>query len=156
MHGVERESPIPRHLPRELRVRARTFGFIYVVFETRLSDRYKRTPTTATEMDKISGQPVSHMNIDKTAVREVRDVTRLERISAHSHIRGLGIDDEIEARAMSQGLVGQRKARRAAGIVVRMVRDGTIAGRGVLIAGQPGTGKTAIAMAMSAELVRIV
>lgn len=33
-----------------------------------------------------------------------------------------------------------------------MVRDGTIAGRAVLIAGPPSTGKTAIAMGMSQNL----
>ena len=43
-------------------------------------------------------------------------------------------------------MVGQLAARRAAGVVLEMIRDGKIAGRAVLIAGQPGTGKTAIAM----------
>lgn len=47
---------------------------------------------------------------------------------------------------VSQGMVGQLAARRAAGIVLEMVKDGKIAGRAVMIAGQPGTGKTAIAM----------
>lgn len=43
-------------------------------------------------------------------------------------------------------------ARRAIGIVLQMVRDGRIAGRAVLLAGQPGTGKTAIATALAAAL----
>ena len=43
---------------------------------------------------------------------EVKDLTRIERIGAHSHIRGLGLDDALEARAVSQGLVGQASARR--------------------------------------------
>jgi len=59
---------------------------------------------------------------------EVRDVTRIERIGAHSHIRGLGLDDVLEARLVSQGMVGQKDARRAAGVVVQMVREGKIAG----------------------------
>ncbi|XP_065360702.1 ruvB-like helicase 2 [Calliphora vicina] len=83
---------------------------------------------------------------------EVRDITRIERIGAHSHIRGLGLDDVLEARAVSQGMVGQKDARRAAGIVVQMVREGKIAGRCVLLAGEPSTGKTAIAVGMAQAL----
>lgn len=58
--------------------------------------------------------------------------------AAHSHIRGLGVDAQtLEPRASSQGLVGQEKARKAAAIVVEMVRQGKIAGKAVLIAGPP-------------------
>ena len=67
-------------------------------------------------------------------------------LGAHSHIRGLGLDDALEARNVSQGMVGQLSARRAAGIILEVIKDGKIAGRAILIAGQPGTGKTAIAM----------
>lgn len=42
----------------------------------------------------------------------VRDLTRIERVGAHSHIRGLGLDDALEARAVSQGMVGQARARK--------------------------------------------
>lgn len=83
---------------------------------------------------------------------EVKDMTRIERIGAHSHIRGLGLDDLLEARAVSQGMVGQKDARRAAGIVVNMVKEGKIAGRCVLLAGEPSTGKTAIAVGMAQAL----
>uniref|UniRef100_A0A383W6T9 RuvB-like helicase n=1 Tax=Tetradesmus obliquus TaxID=3088 RepID=A0A383W6T9_TETOB len=83
---------------------------------------------------------------------EVRDLTRIERIGAHSHIRGLGLDDALEARVVSQGMVGQTKARKAAGVILNMIREGKIAGRAVLLAGQPGTGKTAIAMGMAKAL----
>lgn len=69
-------------------------------------------------------------------------------IGAHSHIRGLGLDDALEPRATSQGMVGQLKARKAAGVILRMIEAGKIAGRAVLIAGPPSTGKTAIAMGM--------
>lgn len=181
----------------------------------------------------------------------VKDLTRIERIGAHSHIRGLGLDDALEARAVSQGLVGQTQARKAsillqpsspadagrllaaasvcgfdpcsycllktcsraaalarrgggacesealcllstlqppgapqqppstpslpdhhslslsnnlycphrapravqaAGVITQMIKDGKIAGRAVLLAGQPGTGKTAIAMGMAKAL----
>ena len=33
-----------------------------------------------------------------------------------------------------------------------MIKEGKIAGRGILLAGQPGTGKTAIAMGMAKAL----
>lgn len=83
---------------------------------------------------------------------ETRDLTRIERIGAHSHIRGLGLDDALEARKVSQGMVGQTSARKAAGVILEMIKEGKIAGRAVLLAGQPGTGKTAIAMGMAKSL----
>ena len=41
---------------------------------------------------------------------------------AHSHIRGLGLDDALEARHVSQGMVGQTEARRAAGVIMEMIK----------------------------------
>jgi RuvB-like protein 2 len=38
-------------------------------------------------------------------------------------------------------MVGQEQARRAAGVILQIIKQGKIAGRAVLIAGQPGTGK---------------
>ena len=67
-------------------------------------------------------------------------------VGAHSHIHGLGLDDHLVPRPKSQGMVGQLQARRAAGVILQMIKAGKIAGRAVLIAGSPGTGKTAIAM----------
>ena len=46
---------------------------------------------------------------------EIKDLTRIERIGAHSHIRGLGLDDALEARKVSQGMVGQKEARKVCG-----------------------------------------
>jgi replicative DNA helicase len=40
----------------------------------------------------------------------------------------------------------------AAGIILQMIKEGKIAGRAMLLAGQPGTGKTAIAMGMAKAL----
>ncbi len=57
---------------------------------------------------------------------EVRELTRLERIGAHSHIRGLGLDDSLEPRDISQGMVGQQAARRATGVVYKMIQEGKI------------------------------
>lgn len=84
--------------------------------------------------------------------KEVRDLTRMERIGAHSHIRGLGLDDALEPREVSQGMVGQTSARRASGVVFKMIQEGKIAGRAILLAGRPGTGKTAIAMGLAQAL----
>ncbi|GKA52848.1 RuvB-like protein 2 [Tanacetum coccineum] len=80
------------------------------------------------------------------------DLTRIERIRAHSHIRGLGLDFALEPRAVSEGMVGQTQARKAVGVIVQMVKEGKIAGRAVLLAGEPGTGKTAIAMGMAKSI----
>merc|ERR1711959_271303 len=85
-------------------------------------------------------------------VADVKDLTRIERIGAHSHIRGLGLDDALEARQVSQGMVGQCSARKSAGVILQMIKDGRMAGRAILIGGQPGTGKTAIAMGMAQAL----
>ncbi|KAK5984085.1 hypothetical protein GCK32_005803 [Trichostrongylus colubriformis] len=83
---------------------------------------------------------------------ELRSVVRVERIGAHSHIRGLGVGPNLDPHDTSDGMVGQFQARKAAAIVVKMVQSGNIAGRGVLIYGQRGTGKTAIAMGIAKAL----
>eukprot|EP00656_Telonema_subtile_P008630 TRINITY_DN1402_c0_g1_i2.p1 TRINITY_DN1402_c0_g1~~TRINITY_DN1402_c0_g1_i2.p1 ORF type:complete len:418 (-),score=132.62 TRINITY_DN1402_c0_g1_i2:2-1255(-) len=49
-------------------------------------------------------------------------------------------------------MVGQCTARKAAGVILQMIRDGRMAGRAIMIGGQPGTGKTAIAMGMAQAL----
>jgi len=90
------------------------------------------------------------MNIPK--IKEEKEISRIERIGTHSHIRGLGLDESLDPRVNSQGMVGQLKARKAAGMTVNMIKEGKIAGRAVLLAGPPGTGKTAIAMGMAKSL----
>lgn len=86
-------------------------------------------------------------------VAESKDLKGFNLIAAHSHITGLGVEpDTLEPKPSFQGLVGQQKARKAAAIILRMVQEGKIAGRAVLIAGPPSTGKTAIAMGMAQSL----
>jgi RuvB-like protein 1 (pontin 52) len=85
-------------------------------------------------------------------VDELETNQKSKRINVHTHIKGLGLDENGIAQNIGQGLVGQKDAREAAGIVVDMIKGGKMAGRAVLFAGTPGSGKTALALAISQEL----
>ena len=56
-------------------------------------------------------------------IQEVKSTTKTQRISAHSHIKGLGLDKEGKPEEISGGLVGQADARQAAGIVVELIKS---------------------------------
>ncbi|KIO29160.1 hypothetical protein M407DRAFT_70971 [Tulasnella calospora MUT 4182] len=74
------------------------------------------------------------------------------RIAPHSHIKGLGLDNEGFALPSASGFVGQNIAREACGVVVDLIKSKKFSGRALLLAGAPGTGKTALALAISQEL----
>lgn len=88
-----------------------------------------------------------------TQIEEVQSTTKTARVSAHTHIKGLGLDPKTgEATPVGAGLVGQERAREACGVVVDLIRSRKMAGRALLLAGAPGTGKTALALGVAQEL----
>ncbi|GIQ90498.1 RuvB-like protein, partial [Kipferlia bialata] len=74
------------------------------------------------------------------------------RIDSHSHISKLGLNPDGTAKPSSSGFVGQCDAREAAGLTVTLIKAKKLAGRTIMFAGPPGSGKTAIALAISHEL----
>ena len=94
-----------------------------------------------------------------TGTSELRDITKMERIGGeladmcimlflttqtqvpiHTFaVWGSTIVWSLDKSQNSQGLVGQVKARKATGMILKMVQEGRIAG-------PPSTGKTAIAL----------
>ncbi|KAH9982032.1 RuvB-like helicase 1 [Lactifluus volemus] len=79
-------------------------------------------------------------------------LARSSRIAPHSHIKALGLTPEGFATTDGAGFVGQNNAREACGVVVELVKSRKFSGRALLLVGAPGTGKTALALAISHEL----
>ncbi len=109
-------------------------------------------------------------------ISEVKGNSRENRTAAHTHIKGLGLRSDGYADAHNGGFIGQLAARevyqglsfaassqitnvadlletqKACGVVVDLIKSKKMSGRAVLLAGGPGTGKTALALAVSQEL----
>merc|ERR1711934_1150551 len=90
--------------------------------------------------------------ISKMKIEEGKSTTKAQRVAVHTHVKGLGLDEHGTALQCAAGLCGQEKAREAAGVVVEMIKSKKMAGRALLLAGAPGTGKTAIALSVAQEL----
>lgn len=85
-------------------------------------------------------------------VEQVASVAKRQRVATHTHIKGLGLDNDGHATASAAGWVGQEQAREACGLVVDMIKQKKMAGRALLMTGAPGTGKTALALGVAQEL----
>lgn len=85
-------------------------------------------------------------------INEIKSNARETRTAAHTHIRGLGLNELGIAKAVDGGFVGQAEAREACGVIVDLIKAKKMSGRAILLAGGPGTGKTALALAVSQEL----
>ena len=49
-------------------------------------------------------------------IEEVKSTTKTQRIATHSHIKGLGLNDEGNAQPVASGLVGQENAREVSSV----------------------------------------
>lgn len=85
-------------------------------------------------------------------INNVDSTKKYERIASHTHIKGLGIRTNKYETDDMDGLVGQTLARQAASILVEMIKAKKMAGKAILLTGPPGSGKTALAIAISKEL----
>ena len=111
----------------------------------------------------------------KMKIEEVKSTTKTQRINVHSHVKGLGLNEDGFAQEGVSGLVGQNQARevciiwsmnhvkdqymiqlffyeQGAGFIVDLIKSKKMSGRAILFAGPPGTGKTAISLAIAQEL----
>jgi RuvB-like protein 1 (pontin 52) len=103
---------------------------------------------------EIKSKPGKKISVPQSGMKieEVESTSRTQRVAIHTHIKGLGLREDGTAEPIAAGLVGQCSAREAAGIIVDLIKTKKMAGKALLLAGAPGTGKTAIALALAQEL----
>lgn len=53
----------------------------------------------------------SEVNNHKMKIEEIKSTVRTQRIAAHSHIKGLGLNENGVPIEIAAGLVGQKTAR---------------------------------------------
>ncbi|WBW73814.1 ASTRA/Swr1/Ino80 complex AAA family ATPase Rvb1 [Schizosaccharomyces osmophilus] len=85
-------------------------------------------------------------------ISEVKGNGRENRITTHSHIKGLGLKEDGTCEGIGGGFIGQDNAREACGVIIDLIKTKKFGGRGVLFAGGAGTGKTALGLAIAQEL----
>ncbi|KIM49837.1 hypothetical protein M413DRAFT_408148 [Hebeloma cylindrosporum] len=99
-------------------------------------------------LPRSTSAPVAHNALPPPSA----SAGRSPRIASHSHIKGLGLTAEGFAVIDNAGFIGQVNAREACGVVVDLIKSRKFSGRALLLVGAPGTGKTALALAISHEL----
>jgi hypothetical protein len=100
-------------------------------------------------------------------ITTVSSHSKQQKIASHTHITGLGLDPQGNALEMGNGLVGQIEARKAAGVIKDLILTKQMSGKGfyffvinytnkgLLFAGPPGTGKTALALGFIINIIII-
>ena len=97
-----------------------------------------KTKTNRDALRKVYSRNFHRIYSLKMKIDEVKSTVKTQRISAHSHVKGLGLNEAGEAITAASGLVGQGQAREAAGLVVDLIKSKRMAGRAILMAGPPG------------------
>lgn len=64
-----------------------------------------------TKQQKFVQYFIEVVGLPKMKIEEVKSTAKIQRISAHSHVKGLGLEENGFAIQFAAGLVGQEAAR---------------------------------------------